>query len=73
MATEVEKLLNEVMKLEKVIKKAVTELKKKPGDAKIAADVRKGMLEIKKLEAAYPKAAAADEKYFKDAIKQITG
>ncbi len=71
--SEVDKLLSEVVKLEKVIKKAVAELKKKPGDSKLADAVRKAMLDVKKLEGDYPKAAAADKAVFDKAIKGLSG
>ncbi len=72
MATQVEKLVNAIIKVEKVIKKAVADLKKKPGDKKLTEAVRNGMIEIKRLQATYPAAAAADKKYMDKVISEIT-
>ena len=72
MASQVDKLLSEFIKREKIVKKAVVELKKKPGDKKLTDAIRSGMIELKKLQAAYPAAVAADKKYMDKALADIT-
>jgi hypothetical protein len=72
MGGEVDKLLSEFGKHEKVVKKAVVELKKKPGDKKLVDAIRNGMTELKKIRERYPAAVAADQKYMDKALSEIT-
>ncbi len=72
MASRTDKLYSDFMKLEKGVKKAVADLKKKPGDKKLVDTIRNGMIAMKKIRDGYDAAAKLDEKEFDSILKSIS-
>ncbi len=68
---EVDKLLSEFGKAEKIVKKAVADLKKKPGDKKLTDLIKTKMIEMKGMQKRFAKAAADDQKYMDGVMNDI--